>query len=73
MAHLFDPLSIRDLTFANRVFVPPMCEYSSTDGWATDWHFVHLGSRAVGARSRDPVDLKNLESCFQEQHAIPEH
>jgi 2,4-dienoyl-CoA reductase-like NADH-dependent reductase (Old Yellow Enzyme family) len=48
MAHLFDPLSIRDLTFANRVFVSPMCEYSSTDGYATDWHFVHLGSRAVG-------------------------
>ena len=48
MAHLFDPLSIRDLTFANRLFVSPMCEYSSTDGYANDWHFVHLGSRAVG-------------------------
>jgi 2,4-dienoyl-CoA reductase-like NADH-dependent reductase (Old Yellow Enzyme family) len=48
MAHLFDPLSIRDVTFANRVFVSPMCEYSSTDGYANDWHFVHLGSRAVG-------------------------
>jgi 2,4-dienoyl-CoA reductase-like NADH-dependent reductase (Old Yellow Enzyme family) len=48
MPHLFDPLSIRDITFANRVFVSPMCEYSSTDGFATDWHLVHLGSRAVG-------------------------
>jgi 2,4-dienoyl-CoA reductase-like NADH-dependent reductase (Old Yellow Enzyme family) len=48
MTHLFDPLSIRDITFANRVFVSPMCEYSSTDGFANDWHFVHLGSRAVG-------------------------
>ncbi len=48
MAHLFDPLSIRDVTFANRVFVSPMCEYSSTEGYADDWHFVHLGSRAVG-------------------------
>src|ERR1019366_3456564 len=48
MPHLFDPLSIRDITFANRVFVSPMCEYSSTDGYATDWHLVHLGSRAVG-------------------------
>jgi 2,4-dienoyl-CoA reductase-like NADH-dependent reductase (Old Yellow Enzyme family) len=48
MAHLFDPLKIRDVTFANRVFVSPMCEYSSTDGYANDWHFVHLGSRAVG-------------------------
>ena len=48
MAHLFDSLVIRDLTFANRVFVSPMCQYSSTDGYANDWHFVHLGSRAVG-------------------------
>jgi 2,4-dienoyl-CoA reductase-like NADH-dependent reductase (Old Yellow Enzyme family) len=48
MTHLFDPLAIRDITFANRVFVSPMCEYSSTDGYASDWHFVHLGSRAVG-------------------------
>src|SRR5438876_4052010 len=48
MAHLFDPISIRDLTFANRVFVSPMCEYSSVDGYANDWHLVHLGSRAVG-------------------------
>jgi 2,4-dienoyl-CoA reductase-like NADH-dependent reductase (Old Yellow Enzyme family) len=48
MTHLFDPLTIRDITFANRVFVSPMCQYSSTDGYANDWHFVHLGSRAVG-------------------------
>jgi 2,4-dienoyl-CoA reductase-like NADH-dependent reductase (Old Yellow Enzyme family) len=48
MAHLFDSLKIRDITFPNRVFVSPMCEYSSTDGYANDWHFVHLGSRAVG-------------------------
>jgi 2,4-dienoyl-CoA reductase-like NADH-dependent reductase (Old Yellow Enzyme family) len=48
MPHLFDPLSIRDVTFANRVFVSPMCEYSSSDGYASDWHLVHLGSRAVG-------------------------
>ena len=48
MPHLFDPLTIRDLKFANRVFVSPMCEYSSRDGCANDWHFVHLGSRAVG-------------------------
>src|SRR6266853_2012678 len=48
MTHLFDPLPIRDITFANRVFVSPMCQYSSTDGYASDWHLVHLGSRAVG-------------------------
>jgi len=48
MPGLFDPLAIRDLTFANRAFVSPMCQYSSRDGYANDWHFVHLGSRAVG-------------------------
>ena len=48
MAGLLDSLAIRDLNFANRVFVSPMCQYSSQDGYATDWHLVHLGSRAVG-------------------------
>src|SRR5437868_2391392 len=48
MAGLFDRLAIRDLNFANRVFVSPMCQYSSQDGYANDWHLVHLGSRAVG-------------------------
>ena len=48
MAHLFEPLTIRGVTFPNRVFVSPMCEYSSRDGFANDWHFVHLGTRAVG-------------------------
>jgi 2,4-dienoyl-CoA reductase-like NADH-dependent reductase (Old Yellow Enzyme family) len=48
MTHFFDPFTIRDTTFANRVFVSPMCQYSSTGGHVNDWHFVHLGSRAVG-------------------------
>jgi 2,4-dienoyl-CoA reductase-like NADH-dependent reductase (Old Yellow Enzyme family) len=48
MPHLFDPLTIRDLTLSNRILVSPMCEYSSSDGFANDWHLVHLGSRAVG-------------------------
>src|SRR5213082_4081624 len=48
MPGLFDPLTIRDLTFTNRVFVSPMGQYSRRDGFANDWHFVHLGSRAVG-------------------------
>jgi 2,4-dienoyl-CoA reductase-like NADH-dependent reductase (Old Yellow Enzyme family) len=46
--HLFSPLPIREVSFRNRVGVSPMCEYSSVDGFANDWHFVHLGSRAVG-------------------------
>src|SRR5436190_3391859 len=48
MPGLFDPLTIREVTFTNRVFVSPMCQYSSDDGYADDWHLVHLGSRAVG-------------------------
>ncbi len=46
--HLFDELEIRDVTLRNRIVVSPMCQYSSMDGFATDWHLVHLGSRAVG-------------------------
>ena len=48
MPHLFDPLPLRGLTLSHRIFVSPMCQYSSIEGFATDWHFVHLGSRAVG-------------------------
>ena len=46
--HLFSPLTLRSITFRNRIGISPMCEYSSEDGIATDWHLVHLGSRAVG-------------------------
>jgi 2,4-dienoyl-CoA reductase-like NADH-dependent reductase (Old Yellow Enzyme family) len=46
--HLFAPLVLRDVTLRNRVVVSPMCQYSSVDGYATEWHLVHLGSRAVG-------------------------
>jgi 2,4-dienoyl-CoA reductase-like NADH-dependent reductase (Old Yellow Enzyme family) len=48
MALLFEPLTLRGTTFRNRIAVSPMCEYSSDDGFAADWHLVHLGSRAVG-------------------------
>jgi 2,4-dienoyl-CoA reductase-like NADH-dependent reductase (Old Yellow Enzyme family) len=45
---LFSPLALRGVTLPNRIAVSPMCEYSSVDGFANDWHLVHLGSRAVG-------------------------
>src|SRR3954468_11760654 len=48
MAKLFEPLAIRSLTLKNRIVVSPMCQYSSEDGFANDWHLVHLGSRATG-------------------------
>lgn len=48
MAHLFEPLQLRDIVLTNRIGIPPMCQYSARDGLASDWHFVHYGSRAVG-------------------------
>lgn len=48
MATLFDPLKLHDVTFRNRIAVSPMCQYSSGDGFANDWHFAHLAARAVG-------------------------
>jgi 2,4-dienoyl-CoA reductase-like NADH-dependent reductase (Old Yellow Enzyme family) len=46
--HLFSPFTLRSITLRNRIGVSPMCQYSATDGLANDWHYVHLGSRAVG-------------------------
>lgn len=48
MSHLFDPFTLKSVTLRNRIGVSPMCQYSSEDGVANDWHMVHLGSRAVG-------------------------
>jgi 2,4-dienoyl-CoA reductase-like NADH-dependent reductase (Old Yellow Enzyme family) len=48
MSDLFSSLKIKNTEFRNRIVVSPMCEYSSVDGFAGDWHLVHLGSRAVG-------------------------
>ena len=51
MSRLFTPLRLRSIELPNRVFVSPMCQYSSEDGMPNDWHFVHLGSRAIGGAS----------------------
>jgi 2,4-dienoyl-CoA reductase-like NADH-dependent reductase (Old Yellow Enzyme family) len=48
MSKLFSSLSINSVKLKNRIAVSPMCQYSSKDGFATDWHFVHLGTRATG-------------------------
>ncbi|MGI8555558.1 MAG: NADH:flavin oxidoreductase/NADH oxidase [Pyrinomonadaceae bacterium] len=48
MSKLFERLKLREITFRNRIWVSPMCQYSSADGMPADWHLVHLGSRAVG-------------------------
>ncbi len=78
---LFSPLVLRDVMLRNRIVVSPMCEYSSPDGFATDWHMVHLGSRAVGGAGAvlteaaavtadgriSPVDL----GIYSEDHVEP--
>lgn len=48
MSLLFSPYTIKTITLKNRIVVSPMCQYSCEDGFANDWHLVHLGSRAVG-------------------------
>lgn len=60
-AHLFSPLAIRSITLRNRVAVSPMCQYSCDDGFATDWHLVHLGSRAVGGAALVMAEASAVE------------
>jgi 2,4-dienoyl-CoA reductase-like NADH-dependent reductase (Old Yellow Enzyme family) len=58
---LFDPIKIRDITLKNRIAVSPMCQYSSEDGLANDWHLVHLGSRAVGGAALVMTEAASVE------------
>ena len=60
MPALFTPLSFRSVTFPNRVWVSPMCQYSSENGMPDDWHLVHLGSRAVGGAGLVMVEASGV-------------
>ena len=59
---LFHPLTLRGITLRNRVMVSPMCQYSSVDGFAGDWHLVHLGSRAVGGAALVMTEAAAVEA-----------
>ena len=59
-SRLFSPLVLRSVEFHNRIFVSPMCQYSSENGMPNDWHFVHLGSRAVGGASMVCVEASGV-------------
>ena len=59
---LFAPLTLRGVTLRNRIMVSPMCQYSCEDGFATDWHLVHLGSRAVGGAGLVMVEATAVEA-----------
>jgi 2,4-dienoyl-CoA reductase-like NADH-dependent reductase (Old Yellow Enzyme family) len=60
MSQLFTPLTFRSITFSNRIFVSPMCQYSSDNGMPNDWHMVHLGSRAVGGAGLVMVEASGV-------------
>ena len=60
MSRLFSPLTLRATTFSNRIFVSPMCQYSSEDGLPNEWHLVHLGSRAIGGASMVCVEASGI-------------
>jgi len=57
---LLSPLTIREITFRNRIAVSPMCQYCAQDGFADDWHLVHLGSRAVGGAALVVVEATGV-------------
>ena len=57
---LLSPLTLRGVTFRNRIAVSPMCQYSAVDGFANDWHLVHLGSRAVGGAALVMVEATSV-------------
>lgn len=80
-AGLFEPLTIRSVTLRNRIGVSPMCQYACEDGFATDWHLVHLGSRAVGGAGLVMVEATGVEhrglispfdmGIYKDEHVAP--
>src|SRR5690348_18195533 len=78
---LFEPLEIRGVKFRNRLGVSPMCQYACEDGFATDWHLVHLGSRAVGGAGMVMVEATGVEhrglispfdmGIYKDEHVAP--
>ncbi len=80
-SHLFSSLQIRDVLLRNRIVVSPMCQYSCEDGFATDWHLVHLGSRAIGGAGLVMAEASAVEDrgrispwdlgIWKEEHVEP--
>ncbi len=60
--HLFEPFRVKSVTLRNRIGVSPMCQYSCADGAATDWHLVHLGSRAIGGAGLVSTEAAAVEA-----------
>ena len=68
MSKLLSPLRIKDIVFKNRIAISPMCQYSAIDGFANDWHLVHLGSRAVGGAA---LIIQEATAVSQEGRITP--
>jgi len=66
---LFSPISIKSLTLKNRIVISPMCQYSAEDGFANNWHLVHLGSRAIGGSA---AIMQEATSISPEARISPE-
>src|SRR5687767_1515786 len=62
MSQLFSKFQLREVAFKNRIFVSPMCQYSSENGLPNDWHLVHLGSRAVGGAALVMVEASAVSA-----------
>ena len=62
MPNLFTPLQIKDIMLKNRIGISPMCQYASVDGFATDWHLVHLGARAIGGAALIILEASAVEA-----------
>ena len=76
---MFAPLRLRSITLENRVVVSPMCQYSAVDGTPSEWHLVHLGSRAIGGAGLVIAEMTNVSrqgrislgcaGIFKDEHA----
>lgn len=61
-SNLFSPFTLRSITLRNRIAVSPMCQYASVDGFANEWHLVHLGSRAIGGAGLVVLEASGVEA-----------
>lgn len=69
---LFSPSTLRSVTLRNRLAVSPMCQYTAEDGFANDWHLVHLGSRAVGSAGLVLTEAAAFSDTCPEPQALDE-
>ena len=70
-SHLFTPITLRELTLANRILVSPMCQYSAVEGSATDWHMMHLGQLSLSGAGL--LIIEATAACVLASCALPSH